>query len=318
MSSSEKVQVVQVLEPQRGQRLDNFLMSRLKGLPRSRLYRLIRRGEVRVNKKRCKPERKLELGDQVRIPPFSGIAEQKPGKLKPGLLDLLMNSVLFEDEHLLVINKPSGLSVHGGSGVRLGLIEAMRQVKPEWAQLELAHRLDRETTGCLVIAKNEIFLKHIQSELKLRNVTKHYLALVHGKWPDLLVEVNAPLQKNELNSGERIVKVMNGGKASITRFRVLARYTSATLVEAMPETGRTHQIRVHCQYAGYPIVGDSKYTASYPESELKRIKNLCLHAFRIRFNAPHSQKPLEVTAPMDNFFENLIAKLTESIDITNR
>jgi 23S rRNA pseudouridine955/2504/2580 synthase len=309
MSDSEKVQLIRVLQPQEGQRLDNFLLRRLKGVPRSRVYWLIRRGEVRVNKKRCKPDRKLDFGDEVRIPPFASGAEQKPGKPTPGLQELLLGCLLYEDEHLLVINKPTGLSVHGGSGVRLGLIEALRQLKPEWATLELAHRLDRDTSGCLVIAKTSEFLKQIQTDLKEKRVQKRYYALVQGRWPEETTVVEAPLLKNELSSGERIVRVAREGKPSLTRFTVLQRFTGATLVEAMPETGRTHQIRVHCQYAGHPIVGDSKYGAKGELDTLNRVKSLCLHAASIRFAVPHLPAPLEVSAPVDKMLESVLASL---------
>jgi 23S rRNA pseudouridine955/2504/2580 synthase len=309
MSDSDKVQLVRVLSPQDGQRLDNFLMRRMKGVPRSRVYWLVRRGEVRVNKKRCKPERKLVSGDEVRIPPFTGITVQKPGKPSPGLQQLLLDSILYEDEHLLVINKPSGLSVHGGTGVRLGVIEALRQLRDEWSGLELAHRLDRDTSGCLVIAKNPIFLKHIQNDLKEKNVEKTYLALVHGQWPEAVLEVNAPLQKNELSAGERIVRVVRDGKPSLTRFRIKQHYAGATLVEAMPETGRTHQIRVHCQYAGHPIVGDSKYGEKSPDPALNRVKSLCLHARQIRFMAPHLGKIIDVIAPVDKMLDSIVSDL---------
>ena len=309
MSISNEVQLLRVQQPQHGQRLDNFLMRRLKGVPRSRVYWLIRRGEVRVNKKRCKPEHKLEIGDEVRIPPFTGSAVQKPGKPTPGLQQLLLDAILYEDEHLLVINKPAGLSVHGGSGVRLGLIEALRQIGSEWGGLELAHRLDRETSGCLVIAKNALFLNTIQSDLKEKLVEKTYHALVHGRWPEELTEVNAPLQKNELSAGERIVRVTRDGKPSCTRYRVLRRFKTATLIEAKPATGRTHQIRVHCQYAGYPIVGDDKYGVKSSNQELNKVKSLCLHASSIRFRAQHLPQPLEVSAAPDKMLESILNNL---------
>jgi len=309
MSSSKEVQLLRVQEAQSGQRLDNFLMRRMKGVPRSRIYWLIRRGEVRVNKKRCKPDRKLESGEEVRIPPFTGDSEQTPGKPGPGLQQLLLDSVVYEDEHLLVINKPAGLSVHGGTGVRLGLIEALRQMRPEWAGLELAHRLDRDTSGCLIIAKNSLFLKEIQTDLKERSVQKTYFALVHGDWPVAISEVDAPLQKNELSAGERIVRVAKDGKPSLTRYRILRRFDSATLVEASPETGRTHQIRVHCQYAGHPIIGDSKYGMKSADVRLNRIKTLCLHASRIRFLARHINQTLEVKAPLDKMLESIMKDL---------
>ena len=309
----DKVQQLRVQEAHSGQRLDNFLLRQLKGVPRSRVYRLIRRGEVRVNKKRAKPERKLDLGDMVRIPPYSGVTPAQAPKPGSALQQLLLDSILFENEQALVINKPSGISVHGGSGIRLGLIEAMRQIRPEWAGLELAHRLDRATSGCLVIAKNTIFLRHIQAQLKKKTVDKRYLALVHGYWPDDLIEVDAPLQKIELGSGERVVRIGEGGKPSRTRFRVRQHLPGATLLEVMPETGRTHQIRVHCQHQGHPIVGDDKYgprdLASWPETALTRTKSLCLHALSIEFELAQSSKPMRVIADLDKSLQAIIESL---------
>ena len=311
VSNSESVQWVEVLEAQSGQRLDNFLLRRMKGVPKSRLYRLIRRGEVRVNKKRCKPEHKLVIGDEVRIPPYTGSDSPQVGKPSPALQKFLLESLLYEDEQVLVINKPAGLAVHGGSGIRLGLIEAIRQSKPEWGELELAHRLDRATSGCLVIAKNASFLKHIQKQLKLRNVKKNYLALVHGKWPESLHEVNVALQKDAVGDSERVVRVKATGKPSLTRFAVRQRYRGATLIEAMPETGRTHQIRVHCQYAGHGIVGDSKYTSKGSSGALSEVKNLCLHAWKIQFTEPNSASLIKVEAPLDNHLDSLLARLVK-------
>ena len=305
------MQLVRVLEAHQGQRLDNYLIRFLKGVPRSRVYRLIRRGEVRVNKRRCKPDRKLECGDEIRIPPFTTAPTATAGKPSPGLQELLLNSVLFEDKQLLVLNKPVGLAVHGGSGIRLGLIEAMRQMKPEWTDLELGHRLDRDTSGCLVIAKNSVFLKHFQAELKAKSVSKHYLALVHGCWPDTLLTVDAPLQKNELHSGERIVRVRESGKHSTTHYTVVERFQQTTLLEAMPVTGRTHQIRVHCQYAGYPIIGDPKYGDNSLPGQLGNVKSLCLHASKIRFTLPGLEKSLEVEAPLDIRILNILERLSK-------
>ncbi|PCJ26045.1 MAG: 23S rRNA pseudouridine(955/2504/2580) synthase [SAR86 cluster bacterium] len=312
MSNSKEVQWIKVAEAQVGQRLDNFLLRRMKGVPKSRIYRLIRRGEVRVNKKRCKPERKLEMSDQVRIPPYSGI--DSPQVAKPGLAmqEFLLASILFEDEQLLVINKPAGLAVHGGSGIRLGAIEALRQCKPEWGELELAHRLDLATSGCLVISKKSIFLKHIQKELKARNVKKNYLALVHGSWPENLKEIDAPLMKEAVSERERVVKVNEAGKPSLTRFFVKERYSAATLLEVMPETGRTHQIRVHCQHAGHSIVGDPKYTSRVRGGELSQVKNLCLHAWKIQFSLPESTALVKVEAPLDNHLNSLLSKIGNS------
>lgn len=313
MSSNDKVQLVRVSAAHQGQRLDNYLIRFLKGVPRSRVYRLIRRGEVRVNKKRCKPERKLEYGDELRIPPFSGPDSPVPAKPGPALQQLLIDNILLEDEQMIILNKPAGLAVHGGSGIRLGLIEAMRQIKPEWQQLELAHRLDRETSGCLVLSKNSSFLKLLHNELKAKTVDKRYLALVHGYWPDSLREVDVPLQKNELSSGERIVRVAASGKPSLTRFKVLERYPQATLIEAMPATGRTHQIRVHCQHAGHPIVGDSKYQKKSLSRALAGVKTLCLHAAKIRFSLAGSSAPVEANATLDSQMSNILDQLKKEV-----
>ncbi|MEX2469169.1 MAG: RluA family pseudouridine synthase, partial [Pseudohongiellaceae bacterium] len=303
---------VRIEEMQHGQRLDNFLLRVLKGVPRSRVYRLIRRGEVRVNKKRSKPEQRLERGDQVRIPPYAGPEQSQPGKPGEGLQELLFASVMHEDEAVLILNKPAGLAVHGGSGIRLGLIEALRQMRPDWRHLELAHRLDRDTSGCLVIAKNPIQLKPIQEQFKARDVEKHYLALVHGQWPEALAEITVPLQRNELSGGERVVKVDPAGKPARTLFRVRQRFADATLLEVTPETGRTHQIRVHCQHAGHPIVGDARYVHSRhlgSNGHLNQTRTLCLHAWKIRFRHPADGAALSAAAPLDRHFQQILDSL---------
>lgn len=303
IGNPDQVRVVHVTERHEGQRLDNFLIRELKGVPRTRIYRLIRRGEVRVNKKRSKPEFKLSKGDQVRIPPVREGKSSKQEKLSSGLAELLTNSLLMETDLLLVINKPAGLSVHGGTGIRLGLIEALRQLREDWRHLELAHRLDRDTSGCLVIAKKPNALKQIQEQFKEKHVEKTYHALVHGHWPEELTTMDAPLRKNQLSSGERVVVVDKQGKAAETGFRVLQRLNESSLVEASPKTGRTHQIRVHCQYAGHPIIGDAKYGPKQPVAALKKAKKLCLHAAKIRFSDPSSDGWLEVEAPWDKYFK---------------
>ena len=205
---------------------------------------------------------------------------------------------------MLVLNKPAGLSVHGGTGVRLSLIDALRQIKPEWSELELAHRLDRDTSGCLLLAKKSSTLKYLQNEFKLKRIRKRYLAFVHGSWPKELVRIDAPLLKNEVSSGERIVKVMPHGKAAETYFNVLESYAAASLLEATPITGRTHQIRVHCQYAGYSIVGDKRYGPKKCAESLKSIKTLCLHASTIEFRDVVSDRITRINAPVDKFWLN--------------
>lgn len=300
-----QVQLLRIKERSDGQRLDNFLIRELKGVPRSRIYRLIRRGEVRVNKKRRKPEYKLEFGDEVRIPPVRQGETSKVAKISPGLADLLNNNVLLETDLVLALNKPAGLSVHGGSGIRLGLIEALRQMRAEWSNLELVHRLDRDTSGCLLISKKPNALKQLQEEFKARRVQKTYHALVHGQWPEDTLSITAPLLKNQLSSGERLVCVAKDGKASETHFKVLEQYQQACLLEAEPVTGRTHQIRVHCQYAGNPIIGDAKYGLKQSQSTLKVVKNLCLHAAKLRIKDPSADGILEVTAPWDKYFSEV-------------
>jgi len=313
MVTSNKVQFVKVAASQVGQRLDNFLLGQLKGVPRSRIYRLVRRGEVRINKKRAKPDTRLEPGDTVRIPPYSG---PEPGVVpapSDSMRKSLEASILQDSANFLVLNKPAGIAVHGGSGIRLGLIEALRQLRPEWSDLELVHRLDRDTSGCLLVSKNAQFLKQLHQQLKEKRVQKHYLALVHGSWPENLVEVDAPLQKQELASGERIVRLSDEGKASRTRFRVLERYKQATLVEAMPETGRTHQIRVHCLSTGHPIIGDAKYAHGKHreglEEPLASNEELCLHAWKMGFTDPESGNLLEIEARPQKQFQGLLDQL---------
>ena len=308
-SVSDGVQLVRVEKSHVGQRLDNFLIRHLKGVPRTRVYRLIRRGEVRINKKRCKPDRKLELGDEVRIPPYTSSYSEQTAKPSPALQEFLINSILLENDDLLVINKPAGMAVHGGTSVAMGLIEALRQCKSEWGELELAHRIDRGTTGCLVISKNSIFLKYIQNQFKVKNVKKHYIALVHGIWPESLTVVDAPLQKDPVGENERIVRVLESGKPSLTRFAVRQHFEGASLIEAMPQTGRTHQIRVHCQHSGHGIVGDEKYTFKAKNSALSKVKNLCLHAWKIEFELPEGGAPIRVEAAIPNHLDALIQKL---------
>lgn len=314
MGIGEQVQFIEVSSRHEGQRIDNFLMREMKGVPKSRVYRIIRKGEVRINKKRCKPETKLVLGDMVRIPPYSGASVKEPGKITAALKDFLLDNILYEDEEVLVINKPSGLAVHGGSGIKLGLIEALRQIKPKWAQVELAHRLDRETSGCLIVAKTAIALRALHLDFKERRVLKTYHALVYGKWPKEITKIEAKLFRKQLDSGERLVRVDEGGKEASTGFKVLEQFRSATLIEASPKTGRTHQIRVHCQYAGHPIVGDDRYAEReikehYPQ--LNKAKALCLHAAQIEFTLPNSGKTLVLTADIGQNLQVALSLVAE-------
>ncbi len=313
-----QVKYLDVGERTAGQRLDNLLLRELKGCPKSMIYRIIRKGEVRINGKRSKPETRLQLGDKVRIPPLR--LPDKAQQANPGkhLAALLEASILSENEEFLVLNKPAGLAVHGGSGVRLGLIEALRQLRTEWQDLELVHRLDRDTSGCLVLSKNTIFLREINKILKNNSAIKIYSTLVQGYWPDTLQLIDAPLAKNQLESGERMVKVSAEGKKSLTRFRVVERFgRQATLLEVRLETGRTHQIRVHCQFAGHPIVGDTKYGNRELAAALQGIKKLCLHASRLEFNYPPGGPRHEFFAALNQDFEEALKLLRSKTKSVN-
>ncbi|MCV6588548.1 MAG: 23S rRNA pseudouridine(955/2504/2580) synthase RluC [Marinobacterium sp.] len=295
------VRFVTVTDDQAGQRIDNFLRVQLKGVPKSMIYRILRKGEVRANKKRIKPEYKIVAGDLIRIPPVR-VAERAPAPaVSEGLQNHLEEAILYEDNDLMVINKPSGLAVHGGSGVSLGLIEALRQMRPQAKFLELVHRLDRDTSGCIMVAKKRSALKFLHQALQGSRITKIYHALVTGHWNASSRRVEAPLRKNELKSGERVVKVQADGKAALTEFRVLNRYgRRATLVEARPITGRTHQIRVHVQFEGHPIIGDDKYGIDDVNQQMKALglKRLFLHAAELRFPLPGGGRQI-IKAPLD-------------------
>lgn len=294
-----------------GQRLDNFLMSRLKGVPKSRIYRLIRKGEIRVNKKRSKPDQKLIQGDSVRVAPLRVSERLPPPLVSGGLESLIRESILYEDDGLLVINKPAGLAVHAGTGVRLGLIEALRQVSPDFRSVELVHRLDKETSGCLLVARSPVVLKTLQDALRQRTVDKVYHALVQGEWPAELVEVSAALQRDEMRGGERVVAVDPQGKSALTHFRVLERLQGATLIEARPVSGRTHQIRVHCRHAGHPILGDSKYMDT-ARNRFPEVRHLCLHAASIRFRLPDAtgvMQEMAFSAPLSARMADYVEKL---------
>ncbi len=314
-----QVQISLIDADQAGQRLDNFLMARLKGVPKSRIYNAIRKGEVRVNKGRCKPEQKLQAGDQVRIPPIRVSDEKLVAKASNQMTRLLEASILFENDGLLVINKPSGLAVHGGSGISLGLIETLRQMRPDARYLELVHRLDRDTSGCIMIAKKRSYLRHLQAALREKSlqevskgdVQKTYQALVIGQWPDGKKRVDLPLIKLETGQDERIVKVHPEGKSSLTEFAVVARYQGFSLIEAKPITGRTHQIRVHAQYTGHSLVGDEKYGNDEINAQMRDIgfKRLFLHASALEFYLPDSNAPIQVKAPLPPDLANPLSKL---------
>lgn len=283
------------------QRIDNFLLAQLKGVPKSLVYRILRKGEVRVNKKRAKPDYRLKSGDEVRIPPVR-VAERNPlPSANLEQVQALNDQVLYEDDVLMVLNKPAGLAVHGGSGLQFGLIESLRALRPQAKHLELVHRLDRETSGCILVSKRRSALRSLHEQLREKTMDKRYVALVRGQWQAHVKLIAAPLQKNTLKSGERVVRVDAAGKPSETRFRVIDTFAQCSLVEASPITGRTHQIRVHALHAGHPIACDDKYGDRVFDSVMQEqgLNRLFLHAHRLSFQHPQTGKTITVNAPLD-------------------
>ncbi|MGF1694891.1 23S rRNA pseudouridine(955/2504/2580) synthase RluC [Vibrio lamellibrachiae] len=305
-----KVQFVDIDEDMAGQRIDNFLRNQLKNLPKSMVYRIVRKGEVRVNKKRIKAEYKLQPGDIVRIPPVT--LEEKDDEpvisTKLNKVAQLESNIIFEDDHLLILNKPSGLAVHGGSGLKFGAIEALRALRPTARFLELVHRIDRDTSGILLVAKKRSALRHLQAQFREKTVKKFYFALVMGQWKGTCKVINAPLLKNEVNS---IVRVNPKGKASETRFKIIEKFDDATLIQASPITGRTHQIRVHAQYAGHPIAWDDRYGDRRFDAYTGKcgLDRLFLHAANIKFIHPSTEDSVDISAPMEAKLERVIKSL---------
>ncbi len=305
--SFPKVRKVNVSEDEAGQRIDNFLARYLKGVPKSHIYRILRRGEVRVNSGRIRAQYKVCAGDTVRIPPVR-ISESKPGHV-PGIN--LEQHVLFENPRLLVINKPSGIAVHGGSGLSYGIIEALRAERSTAPYLELGHRLDRETSGCLVIDKRRSFLRAFHEQLQQGQVKKLYLALVDGQWQGGKRTVDVPLRKNQLRGGERMVSVDPEGKTAISIFRPVSVYQDTSLVEVELKTGRTHQIRVHGQHIGHPLAGDEKYGDEQFNRRMRAIglRRMLLHAHMIEFVDPYDDEVITVSSPLDENVRTVLGHL---------
>ena len=300
--SAPAVKWLVVDEESAGQRLDNFLMRHLKGVPKTHVYRIIRSGEVRINKGRCSADSRVEAGDEVRLPPVRVSEKMAEKAARPAPAREF--PPLFEDEHLLAINKPAGVAVHGGSGVSFGVIEQLRQARPQARLLELVHRLDRETSGILLVAKKRSALKHLQDQFRERETGKTYLALVQGEWPARLKVIDQPLHKYLLPDGERRVKVTTqddpDGMRSITLVKVAQRLAGCTLLEVTIKTGRTHQIRVHLASNGHPIAGDDKYGDFEWNKVLQKqgLKRMFLHAWRLQFNHPASGERIALQADL--------------------
>lgn len=308
----QQPQLVEITHINQDQRIDNYLITRLKGVPKSHVYRIIRKGEVRVNKKRIKPEYRLQAGDIVRIPPLR-LATPPSTTPPPKMQERLEQCILYEDSNLIVINKPSGVAVHGGSGISFGVIEALRQSRPQEKFLELVHRLDRDTSGCLLLAKKPGVLKELHELMRNNQIEKIYLALVQGYWPRHLHQVDVSLKKYQLQSGERMVSVNTEGKTALTEFRVIERFTTTTLMEAKLHTGRTHQIRVHALHAKHPVVGDDKYGDKDFNKELRKFgcKRLFLHATKLQFVLPSTGQTITVQADLDAELQACLARLRE-------
>jgi 23S rRNA pseudouridine955/2504/2580 synthase len=313
-----QVKTVCIDEESAGQRVDNFLMRHLKGVPKTHIYRMIRSGEVRVNKGRVGADTRLVEGDLVRVPPVrisERVAEKAQAMARGAMRAVPARdfAVLLEDEHLLVINKPAGVAVHGGSGVSFGVIEQLRMARPQAKFLELVHRLDRETSGILLVAKKRSALKNLQDQFRERQTGKTYLAMVRGAWPARLKVLDKPLHKFLLDSkdtqaGERRVKVVArddaDGMPSVTLVKVREQLPQGTLLEVTIKTGRTHQIRVHLASEGHPILGDDKYgdfelnKALASAGARPGLRRMFLHAWRLQFNHPATDERLEILAEL--------------------
>jgi 23S rRNA pseudouridine955/2504/2580 synthase len=309
-----KVRLMRIGEEADAQRIDNFLMKILKGVPKSHIYRLLRSGQVRVNGKRIKPNFRLTPGDEVRVPPVRTAQITDKGSLTDRQKSRIEDNIVYEDNSLLVINKPPGLAVHGGSGISMGVIEQLRLSRPDQKGLELVHRLDRATSGLLMIAKRRSALRTLHEYQRENRIRKSYLALVAGDWPDNRMTVDVPLKKNLLRGGERIVTVDEEGKSALTLFRIKEQFSDSMLVEAELKTGRTHQIRVHAAHLGTPIIGDEKYGDDDVNRHYRSLgmKRLFLHAWKLGFPWGDDDKTLKLTAPLEPALEALLTRLRET------
>ncbi|HEY6644917.1 RluA family pseudouridine synthase [Povalibacter sp.] len=293
-----------------GQRIDNFLLRILKDAPRSLVYRILRSGEVRVNSKRIGPDYRLVAGDRVRVPPVKLKPREPTDSPSRSLRDFIAAAVIHDDRDLLVINKPAGVAVHGGSGLSHGVIETLRALHPELKELELVHRLDRETSGCLLIAKRRAVLRELHAMFREREMAKRYLTLVCGKWPFGKKTIDLPLKTNQKQGGERVVRVHAEGQAAVTTFKPVTHFGKlATLLDVDLGTGRTHQIRVHAAHAGHPVAGDEKYGDRERDALLKPfgLSRMFLHAHSLSFE--RAGQPFTITAPLPPELQSVLDAL---------
>lgn len=316
-TASGAVQYIEAGEGDVGQRLDNFLVRHLKGVPRTHVYRLLRKGEVRVNSKRAKPDQRMAVGDKVRLPPIRRAEPPRPGTVRPAsssLQKLLTEAIVHEDDDVIVINKPAGIAVHGGSGMSHGVIEALRSARPDLPELDLVHRLDRDTSGCLIIAKRRAALRDLHTQLREGRTEKRYLALVCGKWNLGTKRIELALDTAERRSGERHVAVRTHGQMAVSTFRPVTFFGNvASLMEVEIDTGKTHQIRVHAAHVGHPVAGDDKYGDRDKNAKLEKygLHRMFLHAASIGVTRPGSREPLVVSAPLSPDLGAVLDNLTK-------
>ncbi len=308
---SSPVQFITIDEAYAGQRIDNYLVTFLKGVPKSRIYRILRKGEVRINKGRIKPTYKLKAGDIIRIPPIRVSDAKIVPKTLPPALSQLKKSIIYEDKDLIVLNKPAGLAVHGGSGVSLGIIESLRILYPLAKRFELVHRLDRATSGCLLIAKKASVLRHLHEQIRENKMEKTYVTLLKGQIFEKRVKIDEPLRKFVTKSGERMVAISEDGKSSQTLFFPKQVFKRATLTDVKLITGRTHQIRVHSLHFKHPVAGDDKYGDVSFNAEMKKsgLKRMFLHARSLRFTHPVTDEIMNPVAPLDSQLQAVIKML---------
>ncbi len=307
--SNSGVRYLEILGDHQGQRVDNYLLRLIKGVPRSMIYRVLRQGQVRINGRRVKPDYRLQIGDVMRVPPLYESSQGHEIRLPTALLKQLQSAILYEDQDVLVLNKPSGIPVHRGSRVNFGVIDAMRALRSNDRFLELAHRLDRETSGCLVFAKSSSALRLIHAAFQTGLADKRYLALVRGRWRQGTVEITAPLRKRIRRGNERMVEVDDGGKAACSIFRPISVFPRASLVEVELATGRTHQIRVHAAHGATPLAGDSKYGDPHFNRRMSHLglRRLFLHAHSL--SLPLGNRELAVSAPLTVDLGNVLEQL---------
>jgi 23S rRNA pseudouridine955/2504/2580 synthase len=308
------VQKVTITSNNDGQRLDNFLLTYLKGVPRSHVYHIIRTGQVRINSKRCKPKVRLVEHDLLRIPPIKS-QEDVEIKVDAGLAAHLQNSIIYEDDYIIALNKPAGLAVHAGSGVSAGIIEIMRTLYGK--DLELVHRLDKDTSGCLLIAKQSSIVRRFHQMLREQQLTKIYKLVTCGRWPRHIKTVTTGIRKILTPSGESIMQVHEEGAIARTQFQLEQYYPQASLLTANLITGKTHQIRVHAAHQGFPIIGDNKYGNYQENKNLAELglKKMMLHAWQVKFIHPFTEAQINITAPLSEHFRSQLKLLTASNEV---